>query len=152
MTGCAHRWYGGVSLALAIRLMILPVFLSVIDFAITLSYQPAEYWDGDRTALVEANPIARLVLTIHPLLIIPAMIAWYVLMFPLIFKTPARFGLRVITAHIAACLVVISGWLIRMHDHGWPWLTLLVGGVLLTSIAVMIPFRGQWNSPRPVHL
>ena len=50
------QWYGGVSPWLAIRLLALPVALSVLDFAVTLSFQPAAYWAGDRSVLIEANP------------------------------------------------------------------------------------------------
>lgn len=148
---CVCKWYSGVSLGLAIRLLILPVALSVIDFSMTLSYQPVEFWDGDRTAMVEANPIARFVLMRHPLLIIPAMLAWYTLMFPLVFRTPARFGLRVVAAHIIGCVTVISGWLIRMNGDGLLWVALLVVVVGLLSLGLLRPFRGQWDSSRPVY-
>ena len=143
-----RQWYVGVSPWLAIRLLALPVALSVLDFAVTLSFQPAAYWAGDRSALIEANPIARWVLMMHPLLIVPAMVAWYVLMFPLIFQTPAKFGLRVIAAHILAHTIVISGWLIRMLEGGWWWSVLLVGVVMIAAVALLAPFRNEWNSDK----
>ncbi|WP_226895515.1 hypothetical protein [Luteolibacter marinus] len=144
-------WYTGVSPALAIRLLVLPVMLSVIDFSVTLSFQPPEYWDGDRAALVEANPIARWVLMAHPLLIVPAMLAWYALVFPLVFQTPARIGLRVIAAHLLAYPISISGWLVRMCKDGWGWVALLVISVAILTIGILWPFRRQWNSPVRIH-
>lgn len=148
---CLRRWYGGVGLGLAGRLLILPVTLSVIDFSVTLSLQPEEYWEGERTALIEANPIARWVLMIHPLLVVPAMLTWYFLMFPLIFQTPARIGLRVIAIHLFAHTIAISGWLIRMcDDWGW-WVTILLGAVGVLAVGLLMPFRSQWNASKPVH-
>lgn len=146
-----RRWYGGVPPRLAIRLLILPATLSVVDFSVTLSFQPADYWEGDRTALIEANPIARWVLMLHPLLIVPAMMTWYVLMFPLIFQTPARIGLRVIAIHLLGHIIAISGWLIRMHEDGVWWVILLVGAVGLLTVGILGPFRRQWSASEPVH-
>lgn len=146
-----RRWYGGVSPGLALRLLVLPVALSVVDFSVTLAFQPPEYWGGDRAALVEANPIARWVLMLHPLLIVPAMMAWYVLMFPLIFQTPAWIGLRVLALHLLGTVTVISGWLIRMRDDGVWWVAFLLVTVGLLTAVVMGPFRRQWNSSKPVH-
>lgn len=148
---CLRRIYGGVRLRLAIRLLILPIILSVIDFSMTLLFQPTEYWEGDRTVLIEGNPIARLVLMLHPFLIVPAIAAWYVLMFPLIFQTPARIGLRVIAIHVLGHMIAISGWLIRMRDD-WVWfLTPLLVVVTILVIGLLMPFRRQWNASKPVH-
>ena len=144
------KWYGGVSPWLAVRLLALPIALSVLDFAVTLSFQPAAYWAGDRTVLIEANPIARWVLMMHPLLIVPAMVAWYVLMFPLIFQTPAKFGLRVIAAHLLAHTIVICGWLVRMLEGGWWWAALLVGTVGLMTAWLMGPLLRQWNAAESI--
>ena len=145
------QWYLGVPPRLVIRLLALPVALSVLDFSVTLFFQPAAYWAGDRMAVVEANPIARWVLIIHPLLIVPAMVVWYLLMFPLIFRAPAKFGLRVIVAHLVAHTIVISGWLIRMLEGGWWWVALLAALVSLLSVIVLGRFRRQWNGSRPLH-
>ncbi len=144
------RWYGGLNPWLAMRLLVLPIALSVLDFSVTLTFQPEEYWAGDRMAVVEANPIARWVLMVHPLLIVPAMVAWYVLMVPLIFHTPAKIGMRVIVAHILAHTIVTCGWLVRMLETGWWWAALLVGLVIIGSMVLLRPFRSAWNSDRPL--
>jgi hypothetical protein len=149
--GRIQQLYCGISLSLVARVLVLPITLSVIDFSVTLHFQPPEYWIGDRTALIEFNPIARWVLMIHPLLIIPAMMTWYTLMFPLIFKMPASFGLRVISAHLLGHLIAISGWLIRMCDDGIWWVILLLGSVLALTVGTLGIYRGQWNSLEPIH-
>jgi hypothetical protein len=145
-----RKWYGGVSPGLVIRLLILPFALSALDFAVTLSFQPADYWNGDREAVLEANPLARLVLIIHPLLLVPTVIAWYLLLFPLIFKTPARIGLRIIAAHLIAHPIAISGWLLRMREDAWWWIGWLVGVVALLTVVILGRFRHQWNSAMPL--
>ena len=33
--------------------------MSLIDLTVTLYYQPEAYWNGDRSVVVEGNPIAR---------------------------------------------------------------------------------------------
>ena len=142
--------YGGISPGLAVRLLILPVVLSVVDFSVTLAFQPESYWEGNRETVLEANPIARWVLLAHPVLIIPAMVAWFVLMFPLVFRTPAKIGLRVIALHLLGHLIAISGWLIRMREDGVWWVGFLILVTVYMSGRILGPFRDQWNSSRPV--
>ena len=144
------EWYRGVPLRLALRLLILPFSLSVLDFCVTLSFQPAEYWEGDRTAVLEANPLARWVLMLHPLLVIPTVLIWYVIMFPLIFKTPTRIGLRVIAVHLFGHVIAVSGWLLRMHENGVWWVCFLVILVGMLTVILLGPYRRQWNGATPV--
>ena len=144
------KWYNGVPLGLAIRILILPVTLTIMDFSVTLSFQPTEYWEGERTALLEANPVARWVLMFHPLLIVPAIIVWYILIFPLIFKTPAKVGLRVVVVLILGHIIAISGWLIRMCEDWLLWVALLIGIMAILTACILLPFRRQWNAEDPI--
>lgn len=127
------------------RLLAAPVFLSLLDGAVTLAYQPAAYWNGDRSQLIEANPLVWLALRIHPLMLIPGFLGWYALFFLLMFGTPAWIGLRCHVLWVLAHLIAITGWLVRLHPHG------TVLSVLLWVIAVPLaatlfrPFRSQWN-------
>jgi len=142
--------YAGVPLGIAFRILLMPVVLTIADFSVTLFFQPEAYWEGERSTVIESNPVARLVLLIHPLLMIPAMMAWYLVMFPLVFRTPAWIGLRLVVLHILGHLVAISGWLIRMAEQGGLITVVLASLCLPVSWWVLRPFLGQWSSVRPI--
>jgi hypothetical protein len=92
-----------------LRLIVLPVMLSLIDVAVTLHYQPPGYWGRDRSQLIEANPLVWIALRLHPALLIPGCIGWYALFFFLIFYPPAWIGLRCHVAWVFSHLVAIAG-------------------------------------------
>ncbi len=142
--------YSGVSPRLIGRLLAVPLILSLIDLAVTLHFQPVEYWQGNRSVVVEGNPIARLALSIHPLWIIPGFIGWYGLVFPLIFKTPAWFGLRLSIFLVLGHLTMISGWLIRNSPDGILYSCFVVVCALPVSGALLWPIRSQWEGQEPV--
>jgi hypothetical protein len=48
-------------------LCVGPVFFCLLDAFMTLNGQPAAYWNGDYGQVNELNPIARVMLTLHPL-------------------------------------------------------------------------------------
>ena len=135
-----------------LRLLAAPFLLSLLDLAVTLSFQPAVYWEGDRSAVVEGNPIARWAFMIHPLMIVPGFIAWYALVIPLIFKAPAWFGLRVQVFLVLGHLTMISGWLIRNSEKG-AILSLVFWGLFLPlAWRLFSPVAAQWNSKERVRL
>ena len=58
--------------------LCLPPFVAqVFDATMTLSGQPAAYWDGDYSLMNEFNPIYRLFLNLHPL----AFVLFHVILF-----------------------------------------------------------------------
>jgi len=134
------------------RLLAVPLVLSLIDVFVTLLYQPAAYWSGDRSALVEGNPTVWAALRIHPLLMIPGIAGWYGCVGLLMFRTPSWIGLRVYVVVVFGHLVGIGGWLIRHHQHG----VLLTCLIALVGIGfatwMFMPFRSQWNGKKPVSL
>ena len=129
-----------------LRLMLLPIVLSLIDGAVTLHYQPPGYWSGDRSQLIEANPLVWIPLRLHPALLIPGCIGWYALFYFLIFYPPAWIGLRCHVAWVFAHLVAIAGWLLRFHPHGLALTTLLLFIAVPVALWMFLPFRSQWNS------
>lgn len=51
--------------------LCLPVMMTcLLDVSLTLLGQPAEYWITSFSVVNEANPICRLLLTVHPLLFV----------------------------------------------------------------------------------
>ena len=110
--------YREIPVSLLLRLLAAPFVLSLVDFTVTLWFQSPAYWEGDRSAVVESNPIARWCFVINPLMIIPGMVGWYLLVIPMILKTPAWVGLRLHVFLVFSHLIATSGWLIRKHDFG----------------------------------
>jgi len=132
--------------------MVMPMTLGVADALVTLRCQPPEYWNGyGFDHLIEANPLARIVLGIHPLLLIPGFVVWFAVMYLLTFRPPARVGLRCHVIFVAGPLIALSGAALRFAEHPWPRiLTLLL--LCLPAAAVLIrPFFQQWNSSLRLH-
>lgn len=147
-----QSFYGNVPPRLAFPLLIAPFLLSLGDFGLTLHFQPEPYWNGDRSVVVEANPVVRSAMSIHPLLLIPGFVGWYALVFPLIFKTPAWFGLRVHVFLVLGHLVMISGWLLRKAEDGGVSSLVVLAISLPFAWLIFSPFRAQWESGSPVRL
>ncbi len=118
--------------------------------AMTLYYQPPAYWDGDRSQLIEANPLVWLALRLHPALLIPGCIAWYVLFWFLIFRTPAWIGLRCLLVWTSGHLIAITGWLVRCHPQGVALSVLLYLIAVPIGLWLYLPLRSQWNSCEPI--
>lgn len=53
-------------------LIALPCVLALLDIAATLLGQPPGYWQGDRSAVLDANPLVRMALGYSPWLSVPA--------------------------------------------------------------------------------
>ncbi len=131
---------------LVLRLLGLPFVLSLLDMGVTLFYQPAAYWAGDRSAAVEANPIVWLALRGHPLWLVPGFIGWYALFWFLIFRTPAWIGLRFAVFLVIGHTWAIAGWWLRYAESGWMLAGALVSLVVPWGFATIFPFRRQWRS------
>lgn len=139
-------FYRGIPGPLVGRLLAAPFLLSLIDFTVTLWFQPSAYWEGDRSTVVESNPIARGCFLIHPLMIIPGMIAWYLLVIPLILKTPAWIGLRLHVFLVFSHLIATSGWLIRKHETGYLFTVILWVLALPLAWFLVKPYLNRWSS------
>lgn len=138
-------FYGGIPRPLALRLLAMPFLLSLIDLAVTLYFQPEDYWRGNRSVVIEGNPIARWAFSAHPLMIVPGFVGWYALVIPLIFKTPAWIGLRVHVFLVLGHGVTISGWLLRYGGIPWGLLALCWFGMLVAALRFVAPFLVSWE-------
>jgi len=100
--------------------LVAPVgVLFAADVALTLCGQPAEYWAGDTSAAVEANPLAHPLLARSPWLFAGLATAWIVIVMAAIlkWKHPA-------SAWLAAGVALShalggSSWLARTGPWGW---------------------------------
>ncbi|MDA7865638.1 hypothetical protein N9C66_05605 [Akkermansiaceae bacterium] len=142
--------YRGIPGPLLGRLLAAPFVLSLVDLTVTLLFQPAEYWQGDRSAVIEGNPIARWAFSIHPLMIMPGLTGWYVIVIPLILKSPAWLGLRVHVFLVLGHLVMISGWLIRNHETGTLFAVIVWLCALQPAWMLVEPYLKHWNSKVPI--
>ncbi len=137
--------YRGIPSGVLIRLLAAPFLLSLVDLSVTLYFQPEAYWNGDRSVVVEGNPLARLAFSIHPLLIIPGLIGWYALVIPLICTTPAWVGLRIHVFLVLGHLIMIAGWLMRNSGQGLI-LTAIIWGVAIPAAWLLFaPYRKWWD-------
>ena len=91
-----------------------------------------------------------LVLRLHPALLIPGCLGWYVLFYFLMFYPPAWIGLRCHVAWVCAHLVGITGWLWRYHPHGFALTVLLYLIAVPVALWMFLPLRSQWNSRSPI--
>ena len=132
---------------LHLRLLAAPFLLSLADATATLRCQPDEYWNGfGERHLIEANPFVRIALAIHPLMLIPGFIGWYVIVFLLMFRTPAWVGLRVHVLLVFGHLVAVSGACLRFSEHPVLRILLLLSLAIPPAVLLFRPFRPQWNS------
>ena len=129
-----------------LRFLLTPFLLSVLDMFVTLSYQSDDYWAGDRSQVLEGNPVVWLALRIHPILIIPGLLSWYGVVWFLLFKTPSWIAIRIQTFLVLAHLIAIGGWLIRFESNGG-W---IIAGVSLAALglnfALVGGFLRYWNA------
>jgi hypothetical protein len=127
-------------------LYVGPAVMCLIDLAVTLAYQPSEYWHQGYQFVHESNPAARWFLQIHPLAFLGASLLW-ILAF-----SAAIFSLRFATARIVALAVLLahafgaSTWLIR-EPYGWLWCF----GVWLLARYLFGRFWDQSPTKRPVN-
>lgn len=129
------------------RLLVAPFLLSIVDMIVTVRCQPAEYWNGyGFDHLIEANPIVRVALAIHPLMLLPGFMGWYAIVFLLQFKTPAWIGLRVHVTLVLGHMIAVAGGCLRFTENPAERILLLLILALPTAAWLFHPFAGQWNS------
>lgn len=129
------------------RLLAAPFLLSIVDMVVTLRCQPAEYWQGyGFDHLIEANPLVRVALAIHPFMLVPGFMGWYAIVFMLQFKTPAWIGLRVHATLVLGHLIAVAGGCLRFTENPGERILLLLLLALPPAAWLFLPFAGQWNS------
>src|SRR5437868_3340924 len=82
MTGLRQRFLG---------LCLPPLVFCVLDFTLTLIGQPAEYWQGDRTSIIEGSPNFHYLLTVHPTDFVVGVLVWIAIFVALLLLLPSWF-------------------------------------------------------------
>jgi hypothetical protein len=124
------------------RVAIAPVSLALVDMGLTLAGQPSDYWGGDYAAVLEANPLARLLLEIHPGLFAAASVAYLAAIALAVFRLPPR-GAR--------CLALV--FTLTHAFGGSTWLLRFPGGIFycvgLWGLARLLVGAAPTASPVP---
>lgn len=95
------------------HLIALLTVLSVFDIVATLLGQPGEYWKGDYSAAVDANPIVVVALTISPYLSILGGILWFGFISLLMMTLSPVWRRQCYLFLCIAHLIFIWGWIVR---------------------------------------
>ena len=127
------------------RILLGPILAGLTDLAITLSFQKANYWKGDYVDVIEANPLMRFFLEVHPAMVIPPMLVWFVLISFFLLFLPAGFSLRLQVFLVTAHLIAVSGWLLRLGDWSWFQIVSFVLVASLLNLLMLKPWLRAWN-------
>src|SRR5262245_27207994 len=69
-------------------LCLPPILVCVHDFTLTLVFQPAEYWQGDRTRIIEGSPTFHYLLSIYPAAFVVGVLVWIAIFVALLLLLP----------------------------------------------------------------
>lgn len=110
--------------------LCLPIVAScMLDLVVTLAGQSRAYWAGDRLAAVDGNPIARMCLQAHPLVLVGFAGLTTAVLCAILGLVPLR--LAAAFAFIPAFMhaLAAAGWLVTYGTLGW------VGAVCVLAAA-----------------
>ena len=123
---------------------LVPILLSLLDFALTLAGQPQEYWAGDYSRANELNPLEHALLLYHPLAFVIGNLALTLVLIGLILLTPrivaAIFSIMVSLAHWAGsstCLFHLG----YLNNREMEW-----GFALLAIICMAVGVGWGWRA------
>ena len=129
------------------RFLLFPVLLAFGDLGMTLRCQPAAYWDNYSSgAVIEANPLVRWAMEIHPLALIPGFVGWFAIVYLLLFFAPAWVAFRSYAILVFGHCVAIAGGFLRFFPHGFAWTCLLIFCVAPAATLIVWRYRSQWNA------
>jgi hypothetical protein len=142
MTGLRQRFLG---------LCLPPILFCVLDFTLTLVYQPAEYWQGDPTRIIEGSPTFHQLLSIAPAAFIVGVLVWIALFVALLILLPDTPALVTSIAIVFGHTAGTAAWLRGRYPFDYQ---LLVSLFVLAAVAVGLGVRWGWQAaPRtPLHL
>jgi hypothetical protein len=115
---------------MVLRLMFLPFLLAIFDVALTLYYQPGDYWNGNYAHASDGNPLVLLALRIHPIWMLPGTVMWLMIVWFLLLHTASWIALRVYVIVLIGHTIGGCGWLLRYHTEG-PWLYAIIAFTVL---------------------
>jgi hypothetical protein len=128
-------------------LCLPPVLFCVLDFTLTLVFQPADYWQGDRTRLIEGSPTFHQLLSIHPAAFVAGVLVWIALFVALLLllpDTPALItSIAIVFGHVAGT----AAWLRGRFTFDYQ---LLVSLFVLAAVSVGLGVRWGWQAA-PAH-
>src|SRR5262245_6147648 len=102
MTGLRQRFLG---------LCLPPILFCVLDFALTLVFQPPEYWQGDRTRIIEGSPTFHYLLSISPAAFVVGVLVWIALFVALLLLLPDTPALMMSIATVFGHTAGTAAWL-----------------------------------------
>jgi hypothetical protein len=126
-------------------LCVPPVLLSLVDAALTLAGQSADYWDGYYGAVNEMSPTFNHLLAHHPLAFVAGFAGWVVMFVCLILLLPQTLAL---TASIAIAMAHTAGastWLLFRFNYGYAYQA-CCGLFLFTAFALAVGIRKGWRA------
>lgn len=104
-----------------------------LDILLTTLGQPASYWAGERSTVMEANPVAAFLLTVHPALFLVAALCYAIIFTGVIYAFPKPvawwLSIGLVLAHAGGA----SSWLWHFTPHYSFW-----DGILNASLAVLV--------------
>jgi hypothetical protein len=142
MTGLRQRFLG---------LCLPPILFCVLDFTLTLVFQPAEYWQGDRTRIIEGSPTFHYLLSIYPAAFAVGVLVWiaaFVALLLLLPDTPALItSIAIVFGHTAGT----AAWLRGRFTFDYQ---LLISLFVLSAISIGLGVRWGWQAApkEPLHL
>ena len=127
-----------------IGLCFVPVLLAALDGSVTLAGQPAAYWEGDHSRVLEGTPGFRILLTHGPDAYIAGLMVWVLAFVGMILLLPS-------TPALAVCLMFTLGhtigafsWINRF-PHGRE-LPVFINAI--TAVGLALGIRWWVRSPR----
>lgn len=101
------------------RWMTMPVLACVADVGMTLHGQPDRYWSGAYSLASDANPAARLLLSIHPMLFVAAGMVTSAIVVAVVWRAPRPVGVFVSLGVTLGHAVAAGGWMAQGGPPGW---------------------------------
>jgi hypothetical protein len=127
-----------------IGLCLVPVLLAALDGSVTLAGQPADYWTGDHSRVLEGTPGFRWLLTHGPAAYIAGLMFWVLAFVGLILLLPS-------TPALAVCLMFTLGhtmgafsWINR-YPHGREFPVFINA---ITAVGLAMGIRWWARSPQ----
>jgi hypothetical protein len=106
-----------------------------LDILLTSLGQPASYWSGQRGTVIEVNPVAASLLTIHPALFLVAAALYAIVFTAGIYASPTPVAWWLSIALLLAHAGGARSWLWHFTAHFTLW-----EGVLNGSIAICVAY------------
>ncbi len=100
-----------------IGLCLVPVLLAMLDGSVTLIGQPAAYWAGDHSRVLEGTPGFRILLTYGPAAFVAGHMVWQLAFVCMILLLPSRLALAVCLMFTLGHTIGAFSWLNRF-PHG----------------------------------